>query len=76
MERKRRMNVIHSKRKRDRVRIEVDILREQCIELKDKQASLRRENKLLEDLYEDMRSKGLVLGEDLSGRRKRLRTSN
>ena len=40
-ERNRRMNLIHSRRKRDRERIEIEVLREHCAELREEQATLR-----------------------------------
>ena len=52
LERKRRMNVIHSRRKRQRERIEVEGLNEQCMELKGQQDSLVREGEHLEALLQ------------------------
>ena len=47
VERKRRMNVLHSRRKRERERIEVEVLREQCDYLVEKNIVLRGENAAL-----------------------------
>lgn len=49
-ERKRRMNVVHSRRKRERERIEIECLQEQCEELRDRQAFLLEESSRLENL--------------------------
>ncbi|KAL7568686.1 hypothetical protein ACA910_021683 [Epithemia clementina (nom. ined.)] len=49
-ERKRRMNVVHSRRKRERERIEIQVLREQCADLKDDRGSLMKKHKRLEQL--------------------------
>jgi len=43
-ERKRRMNVIHSRRKRERERIEIEVLQEQCQDLGDRNEALTIEN--------------------------------
>ena len=55
-ERKRRMNVVHSRRKRERERIEVEVLQEQCTELKDKRVFLSEENTRLEGLLRTVMS--------------------
>jgi hypothetical protein len=52
-ERKRRMNVIHSRRKRERERVQVEGLHEQCLQLKEKRIKLVREGRRLEGLLED-----------------------
>jgi hypothetical protein len=49
-ERKRRLNVIHSRRKRDRERIEMGVLQEQCSELREEKERLFYDNRMLEDL--------------------------
>ena len=49
-ERKRRMNVVHSRRKRERERIEIQVLREQCSDLNDDKNVLLRDNERLEGL--------------------------
>jgi hypothetical protein len=54
-ERKRRMNVIHSRRKRDRERIEIDVLQEHCVELREHQVQLKQENVALEALAKSAR---------------------
>jgi hypothetical protein len=51
IERDRRMNVIHSRRKRDRERVEIDALEEEYMVQREKQKKLRRENEELEGLY-------------------------
>ena len=51
-ERKRRLDVIHSRRKRDRIRIETEVLRESVEELEDEQAALKAETARLESLLE------------------------
>jgi hypothetical protein len=51
-ERQRRMNVVHSRRKRDRERVEIDVLQEDCMDHKERKKKLRRENEELEGLYE------------------------
>jgi len=43
VERSRRMNVLHSRRKRERERIEVEVLREQCSDLRAQRLELDRE---------------------------------
>jgi hypothetical protein len=52
IERKRRYNVIHSRRKRQRDRVEVEVLREQVEELKDSNESMQQDNEHLERLLE------------------------
>jgi hypothetical protein len=49
-ERKRRLNVIHSRRKRSRERVELHVLEEQISELKDERGRLVHQNRMLEDL--------------------------
>ena len=44
LERRRRQNVIHSRRQRERERIEVEVLNEQCSELRENKKLLEREN--------------------------------
>jgi hypothetical protein len=51
IERQRRMNVIHSRRKRDRERVEIDVLNEECMDQRERQKKLRHENEELEGLY-------------------------
>jgi hypothetical protein len=43
-ERKRRMNVVHSRRKRQRERIEIEVLQEQCDDLRDKRVVYTEES--------------------------------
>ena len=54
-ERKRRMNVIHCRRKRDRVRAETEVLSEHIEELRDEQKELMEENLRLEGLVQSAR---------------------
>jgi hypothetical protein len=49
-ERKRRMNVIHSKRKRVREKIKVEGMNEQCLGLAEENTALVREGRRLESL--------------------------
>lgn len=42
-DRKRKLNVIHSRRKRERERIEVEVLNEQCLEQKEQRKELEKE---------------------------------
>ena len=53
VERNRRMNVIHSRRKRDRERIELAVLEEHCYGLRDTQDRLKREQNRLGGLLQD-----------------------
>ncbi len=46
---KRRLNVIHTRRKRDRERIEFGVLQERCTELREEQQKLVAENRMLEE---------------------------
>jgi hypothetical protein len=48
-ERDRRLNVIHCRRKRDQKRIELEVLEEECSELREIQDTLLEENRRLED---------------------------
>jgi len=50
VERARRMNVLHSRRKRERERIEIEVLREQCSDLRAKNAEATATNSKLERL--------------------------
>ena len=61
------MNVIHSRRKRDRQRVEIDDLNEQYLEQSEKQKKLRRENEELEGLYR--RALVSIVGGSLSSAR-------
>jgi hypothetical protein len=49
-QRKREMNVIHSRRKRERQKIEVDVLRDRCSQLSANNLNIFHKNKRLEDL--------------------------
>jgi hypothetical protein len=49
-ERDRRLNVVHCRRKRDKRRVEVDTLEEECSELRENSNELLEENRRLEDL--------------------------
>jgi len=53
IERKRRLNVIHSRRKRDRERTELAVLEEQYIELTQEQEKLHQESQELEELVKE-----------------------
>ena len=55
-ERNRRLNIIHCKRKRDRERLSMEIMKEQRGNLQRKQKVLRLENKRLEDLIQQANS--------------------
>jgi len=57
IERKRRMNVVHSRRKRERCREKVDVLIEHHVELLDKNAHLRSQNAELEIVLEQAKAK-------------------
>ena len=50
IERSRRMNVLHSRRKRERERIEIEVLHEHCDELRAKRQCLVREGERLQQL--------------------------
>lgn len=50
LERKRRLNVVHSRRKRERERIEIEVLNEQCDEQQERKKSLHREYHRLKTL--------------------------
>ena len=51
-ERRRQMNIIHSRRKRERQKIEVEVLREQCAQYSALNLGLFHKNKRLEELLE------------------------
>jgi len=51
-ERRRQMNTIHSRRKRERQKIEVEVLREQCAQYSAQNLSLFHSNRRLEELLE------------------------
>ncbi|GKY94349.1 hypothetical protein MPSEU_000400800 [Mayamaea pseudoterrestris] len=55
-ERKRKLNVIHSRRKRERERIEVEVLEERSIELAEEKSVLAFEEKRLRDLLREAQS--------------------
>lgn len=59
VERKRRLNVLHSRRRRGRVRLEVDVLNDQIHCLRDHNKRLRDDNKRLEYLLSSAR---IILG--------------
>ena len=50
--RKRRMNVIHSRRKRDRIKVEEEVLTEHIEEMRQQQGKLVEENRRLESLQQ------------------------
>lgn len=50
LERKRRLNVLHSRRKREREKVEVEVLHEQAIELEEKNRALDEDNERLQIL--------------------------
>jgi len=52
VERKRKMNVLHSRRKRERERIEINVLEEQCSDLGDRNRALLEENREFQDLLD------------------------
>ena len=52
VERRRRLTVIHSRRKRDRQLVEADTMKEQCSELREEHCRLRAESEKLESLVE------------------------
>jgi len=56
-ERRRRMNVIHSRRKRERERISLEVLKEQCSQLNDQNNALKVENKRFEEVIEYAKKK-------------------
>lgn len=55
-ERKRKLNVIHSRRKRERERIEAEVLHEQCQEQKEQKKELQREHERLKKLIAEAHS--------------------
>jgi hypothetical protein len=61
VERKRRLNVIHSRRKRERERIEIEVLQEHCSELGEKNKYLEDENKRFEEILASAQSKIALL---------------
>lgn len=60
-ERKRRLNVVHSRRKRERERIEIEVLNEQCDEQADRKRVLQREHDKLASLVEQANQLVLTL---------------
>jgi len=56
LDRKRKLNVIHSRRKRERERIEVEVLQEQCSEERGKNEHLKRENQRLTGLLDQAKA--------------------
>ena len=56
--RRRAMNTIHSRRKRERQRIEIEVLKEQCTEFSNKNMAIRQENLQLEALLLSLQSRG------------------
>jgi len=58
VERKRRLNVLHSRRKRERSRVEKEVLQEQATELQDENDRLLKEKEELENLLR--RAEGVV----------------
>jgi hypothetical protein len=61
IERKRRLNVIHSRRKRERERIEIEVLQEHCSELGEKNKFIEEENKRFEETLAIAQSKIALL---------------
>jgi len=51
-ERTRRLNVIHTRRKRDKMRVDADLLEEQCVELREARGELEQEGELLKRLLD------------------------
>jgi hypothetical protein len=60
--RRRAMNTIHSRRKRERQRIEIEVLKEQCAEYNAKNSKLRHENAQLELLLRSLPPQISALG--------------
>lgn len=56
-ERKRRMNVLHSRRRRERQRVEMEVFGEQAAELREKNYRLCQENKRLQDILQSAQRK-------------------
>jgi len=52
VERSRRMNVLHSRRKRERERVEIEVLHEQCAELRAQNSEARQTHEQLKHLLE------------------------
>lgn len=61
LDRKRKLNVIHSRRKRQRERIEIEVLQEQCYEERMRKTDLGKEHKRLQSLVDHAQT--LVIGE-------------
>lgn len=61
IERKRRLNVIHSRRKRERERIEIEVLQEHCSELGEKNKYLEDENNRFDEMLVNAQSKIALL---------------
>jgi len=66
IERKRRLNVLNSRRKRERVRVEVAVFNDQVVELRKRNRTLNEENERLESLLEAARGKIAKMKEALS----------
>lgn len=56
IERKRRLNVLNSRRKRGRVRVEVEVLQSQVFDMQEQQRRLQEESDRLEGLLQDART--------------------
>lgn len=55
-EKKRRMDALYARRKRERMRIEVEVLQEQCVEYNNKNSALEKQNRWLESLLQQAQS--------------------
>ena len=53
---KRKMDALYARRKRERLRIEVEVLQEQCVEYNRKNSALEKQNKWLEGLLKNAQS--------------------
>lgn len=69
-ERKRRLNVLHSRRKREREKVEIEVLQEQSIELEEKNRALDEDNERLQILIakaEEIVERSNLLSSDQQG---------
>ena len=68
--RRRAMNTIHSRRKRERQRIEIEVLKEQCAEFTMKNTAIQQENEQLESIIQCLQSRKTQPGEATTTDRK------
>lgn len=61
-ERKRRMNVLHSRRRRERERVEMEVFSEQVTDLREKNWILKQENDKLEIMLREAKAEVLRMG--------------